>query len=48
MKKILPDYPNANFEKIDVLPQWVKSFLMRFGGAYKADSRYGSDRYGRP
>lgn len=28
-KNILPDYPSATFEKIDTLPQWVKSFLLR-------------------
>ena len=46
-KNLLPQYPNANFEKIDVLPKWVKSFLMRIGGGYRAESRYGNDRYGR-
>ena len=45
-RNILPEYPNANFEKIDVLPTWVKSFLLRIGGGYRPDNKF--DRYGRP
>ena len=37
-------YGDAQFEKIEVLPEWVKSFLLKYGGMQSQGSK---DAYGR-
>ena len=47
IEKLLPE--NSSLEKIDVLPSWVKSFLLRFGGDRRFErDRYGREKYDRP